>query len=186
MKMFELPETYKNDKALPLTFDLFEEETFYVFDGIHWMFLRSDQKTLNIVRKEVPLHQNGVQRTFEVQKTLGTTEIKLDVEIANVTIRVLTNAKNLDGHLFSEINENWKKDNLAEWKVCIDGKEGITLSGSLSGLETTECIDEMIYIKPQPEPKKLEWIPIFYTVDGDGVHVEERSEEAVTIWLMQP
>ena len=83
-------------------------------------------------------------------------------------------------------NENWKKDNLAEWKVCIDGKEGITLSGSLSGLETTECIDEMIYIKPQPEPKKLEWIPIFYTVDGDGVHVEERSEEAVTIWLMQP
>lgn len=44
----------------------------------------------------------------------------------------------------------------------------------------------MIYIKPQPEPKKLEWIPIFYTVDGDGVHVEERSEEAVTIWLMQP
>ena len=186
MKMFELPETYKNDKALPLTFDLFEEETFYVFDGIHWMFLRSDQKTLNIVREEVPLHQNGVQRTFEVQKTLGTTEIKLDVEIANVTIRVLTNAKNLDGHLFSEINENWKKDNLAEWKVCIDGKEGITLSGSLSGLETTECIDEMIYIKPQPEPKKLEWIPIFYTVDGDGVHVEERSEEAVTIWLMQP
>ncbi len=150
------------------------------------MFLRSDQKTLNIVREEVPLHQNGVQRTFEVQKTLGTTEIKLDVEIANVTIRVLTNAKNLDGHLFSEINENWKKDNLAEWKVCIDGKEGITLSGSLSGLETTECIDEMIYIKPQPEPKKLEWIPIFYTVDGDGVHVEERSEEAVTIWLMQP
>ena len=150
------------------------------------MFLRSDQKTLNIVRKEVPLHQNGVQRTFEVQKTLGTTEIKLDVEIGNVTIRVLTNAKNLDGHLFSEINENWKKDNLAEWKVCIDGKEGITLSGSLSGLETTECIDEMIYIKPQPEPKKLEWIPIFYTVDGDGVHVEERSEEAVTIWLMQP
>ena len=138
------------------------------------------------IEEEVPLHQNGVQRTFEVQKTLGTTEIKLDVEIANVTIRVLTNAKNLDGHLFSEINENWKKDNLAEWKVCIDGKEGITLSGSLSGLETTECIDEMIYIKPQPEPKKLEWIPIFYTVDGDGVHVEERSEEAVTIWLMQP
>ena len=75
---------------------------------------------------------------------------------------------------------------MAEWRVCIDGEEGIALSGNLEGLETTNCIDEMIYIKPQIEPKKLEWIPSFYIEDGDGVHVDERPEEAVTIWLTQP
>ena len=186
MKMFELQDMYKNEKILPLTFDLFEEETFYAFDGTHWRVLRGDQKTLNTVHVDVPLRSNEIQKTFGVQKTIGTTEIKLDVEISNVTIRVLTSMKSLDGHLFSGKNENWKKGNLAEWKVYIDGEEGIALSGNLNGLETTDCMDEMIYIKPQIEPKKLEWIPSFYMEDGDGVHIEERPEEAVTIWLTQP
>ena len=186
MKMFELQDMYKNEKILPLTFDLFEEETFYVFDGTHWLILRGSQEPLNTVHVDVPIRSNGIERTFEVQKTIGTTEIKLDVEISNVTIRVLTSMKSLDGHLFSGKNENWKKGNLAEWKVYIDGEEGIALSGNLNGLETTDCMDEMIYIKPQIEPKKLEWIPSFYMEDGDGVHVEERPEEAVTIWLTQP
>ena len=186
MKMFELQDMYKNEKILPLTFDLFEEETFYVFDGTHWLILRGSQEPLNTVHVDVPIRSNGIERTFEVQKTIGTTEIKLDVEISNVTIRVLTSMKSLDGHLFSGKNENWKKGNLAEWKVYIDGEEGIALSGNLNGLETTDCMDEMIYIKPQIEPKKLEWIPSFYMEDGDGVHVEERPEEAVTIWFTQP
>lgn len=186
MKMFELQDMYKNEKILPLTFDLFEEETFYVFDGTHWLILRGSQEPLNTVHVDVPIRSNEIEQTFEVQKTIGTTEIKLDVEISNVTIRVLTSMKSLDGHLFSGKNENWKKGNLAEWKVYIDGEEGIALSGNLNGLETTDCMDEMIYIKPQIEPKKLEWIPSFYMEDGDGVHVEERPEEAVTIWLTQP
>ena len=186
MKMFELQDMYKNEKILPLTFDLFEEETFYVFDGTHWLILRGSQEPLNTVHVDVPIRSNEIEQTFEVQKTIGTTEIKLDVEISNVTIRVLTSMKSLDGHLFSGKNENWKKGNLAEWKVYIDGEEGIALSGNLNGLETTDCMDEMIYIKPQIEPKKLEWIPSFYMEDGDGVHVDERPEEAVTIWLTQP
>ncbi len=186
MKMFELQDMYKNEKILPLTFDLFEEETFYAFDGTHWRVLRGDQKTLNTVHVDVPLRSNEIQKTFGVQKTIGTTEIKLDVEISNVTIRVLTSMKSLDGHLFSGKNENWKKGDLAEWRVCMDGEEGIALSGNLNGLETTDCMDEMIYIKPQIESKKLEWIPSFYMEDGDGVHIEERPEEAVTIWLTQP
>ena len=186
MKMFELQDMYKNEKILPLTFDLFEEETFYVFDGTHWLILRGSQEPLNTVHVDVPIRSNEIEQTFEVQKTIGTTEIKLDVEISNVTIRVLTSMKSLDGHLFSGKNENWKKGNLAEWKVYIDGEEGIALSGNLNGLETTDCMDEMIYIKPQIESKKLEWIPSFYMEDGDGVHVEERPEEAVTIWLTQP
>ena len=186
MKMFELQDMYKNEKILPLTFDLFEEETFYVFDGTHWRVLRGDQKTLNTVHVDVPLRSNEIQKTFGVQKTIGTTEIKLDVEISNVTIRVLTSMKSLDGHLFSGKNENWKKGDLAEWRVCMDGEEGIALSGNLNGLETTDCMDEMIYIKPQIEPKILEWFPSFYMEDGDGVHIEERPEEAVTIWLTQP
>ena len=186
MKMFELQDMYKNEKILPLTFDLFEEETFYVFDGTHWLILRGSQEPLNTVHVDVPIRSNEIEQTFEVQKTIGTTEIKLDVEISNVTIRVLTSMKSLDGHLFSGKNENWKKGNLAEWKVYIDGEEGIALSGNLNGLETTDCMDEMIYIKPQIEPKKLEWIPSFYMEDGDGVHIEERPEEAVTIWLTQP
>ena len=186
MKMFELQDMYKNEKILPLTFDLFEEETFYVFDGTHWLILRGSQEPLNTVHVDVPIRSNEIEQTFEVQKTIGTTEIKLDVEISNVTIRVLTSMKSLDGHLFSGKNENWKKGNLAEWKVYIDGEEGIALSGNLNGLETTDCMDEMIYIKPQIEPKKLEWIPSFYMENGDGVHVDERPEEAVTIWLTQP
>ena len=186
MKMFELQDMYKNEKILPLTFDLFEEETFYVFDGTHWLILRGSQEPLNTVHVDVPLRSNEIQKTFGVQKTIGTTEIKLDVEISNVTIRVLTSMKSLDGHLFSGKNENWKKGDLAEWRVCMDGEEGIALSGNLNGLETTDCMDEMIYIKPQIESKKLEWIPSFYMEDGDGVHVEERPEEAVTIWLTQP
>ena len=186
MKMFELQDMYKNEKILPLTFVLFEEETFYVFDGTHWLILRGSQEPLNTVHVDVPIRSNEIEQTFEVQKTIGTTEIKLDVEISNVTIRVLTSMKSLDGHLFSGKNENWKKGNLAEWKVYIDGEEGIALSGNLNGLETTDCMDEMIYIKPQIEPKKLEWIPSFYMEDGDGVHIEERPEEAVTIWFTQP
>ena len=186
MKMFELQDMYKNEKILPLTFDLFEEETFYVFDGTHWLILRGSQEPLNTVHVDVPIRSNGIEQTFEVQKTIGTTEIKLDVEISNVTIRVLTSMKSLDGHLFSGKNENWKKGDLAEWRVCMDGEEGIALSGNLNGLETTDCMDEMIYIKPQIESKKLEWIPSFYMEDGDGVHIEERPEEAVTIWLTQP
>ena len=186
MKMFELQDMYKNEKILPLTFDLFEEETFYVFDGTHWLILRGSQEPLNTVHVDVPLRSNEIQKTFGVQKTIGTTEIKLDVEISNVTIRVLTSMKSLDGHLFSGKNENWKKGDLAEWRVCMDGEEGIALSGNLNGLETTDCMDEMIYIKPQIESKKLEWIPSFYMEDGDGVHVEERPEEAGPIWLTQP
>lgn len=186
MKMFELQDMYKNEKILPLTFDLFEEETFYVFDGTHWLILRGSQEPLDTVHVDAPIRSNEIQRIFGVQKTVGTTEIKIDVEISNVTIQFSTNVKSLDGHLFSAKNENWKKGDLAEWRVCIDGEEGVALSGNLDGLETTNCIDEMIYIKPQIEPEKLEWIPSFYMEDGDGVHVDERPEEAVTIWLTQP
>ena len=186
MKMFELPDTYKDEMFLPLTFDLYEEETFYVFDGAHWLILRGSQEPLDTVHVDAPIRSNEIQRIFGVQKTVGTTEIKIDVEISNVTIRFSTNVKSLDGHLFSAKNENWKKGDLAEWRVCIDGEEGVALSGNLDGLETTNCIDEMIYVKPQIEPEKLEWIPSFYMEDGDGVHVDERPEEAVTIWLTQP
>lgn len=97
MKMFELPDTYKNKMFLPLTFDLYEEETFYVFDGAHWLILRGSQNHWIPFASMRPIRSNEIQRIFGVQKTLGTTEIKIDVEISNVMIRFSTNVKSLDG-----------------------------------------------------------------------------------------
>lgn len=186
VKQFDLPNALPNEETLPLEFSLFEEKTYHYFDGEHWYMLRGDQKDLGLVRVDVPLKHNDVQMKYHAEKTFESVQAAIDVEVTEVTIRATLEMKSLDGHLFSQKSENWKKGNVAELNLYVDGEEGIALSGGWEDCEATVCKGEIVYIRPNPLPEKLEWIPTYYTKDGDGSHLEERPEEAITIYLTEP
>ena len=73
---------------------------------------------------------------------------------------------------------------MAELNLHMDGEEPTPLSGKSSGMETTEYTEEMVYVKPNPLPTKLEWIPSYYMKEGNGQKLEIHQEEAITIELM--
>ena len=105
--------------------------------------------------------------------------------MTDATIRTVVRLKSLDGHVFSEESENWKAGDLAELNLHMDGEEPTPLSGKSSGMETTEYTEEMVYVKPNPLPTQLEWIPSFYAADNNGRDLEIHPEEAITIELTQ-
>lgn len=186
VKQFDLPIAVQNEETLPLDFALFEEKTYHYFDGEHWYMLRGNQKDLGLVRVDVPLKHNDVQMKYHAEKTFESVQAAIDVEVTEVTIRASFKMKSLDGHLFSQKSENWKKGNLAVLNLYVDGEEGIALSGGWDDRDATVCEGEIVYIKPNSPPEKLEWIPAYYTQDGSGFHLEERPEEAITIYLTEP
>ena len=181
MKMFDIPTAYQGAESLPMKFELFEEKTYYRYDGSHWFILRGEQKTEGNVSVDVPLESDEVLQTYGAEKTFGTVRAVIKAEITNTVIRTSVDMQSADGPVFSEKNENWKKGRLAELNLYIDGEAGVVLTGQSSGMETADYTEQMVYVKPWAEPKELTWIPVYYTADGDGVHLEERPEEAVTI-----
>lgn len=185
IKVFELPDEVLELETLPIEFDVFEERAYYSFEAGHVYEYRGEQKDYGRVRIDVPLRQNEMQADYHTEKTLNTVQVSADVAVMDATIRTVVRLKSLDGHVFSEESENWKAGNLAELNLHMDGEEPTLLSGKSSGMETTEYTEEMVYVKPNPLPTKLEWIPSFYAADDDGRDVEIHPEEAITIELAQ-
>ena len=185
IKVFELPDEVLGLEILPIEFDVFEERTYYSFEAGHVYEYRGEQKDYGRVRIDVPLRQNEMQADYHTEKTLNTVQVSADVAVMDATIRTVVRLKSLDGHVFSEESENWKAGNLAELNLHMDGEEPTLLSGKSSGMETTEYTEEMVYVKPNPLPTKLEWIPSFYAADDDGRDVEIHPEKAITIELAQ-
>ena len=184
IKVFELPDEVLGLEILPIEFDVFEERTYYSFEAGHVYEYRGEQKDYGRVRIDVPLRQNEMQADYHTEKTLNTVQVSADVAVTDVTIRTVVRLKSLDGHVFSEESENWKAGDLAELNLHMDGEEPTPLSGKSSGMETTEYTEEMVYVKPNPLPTKLEWIPSFYAADDDGRDLEIHPEKAITIELM--
>lgn len=185
IKVFELPDEVLGLEILPIEFDVFEERTYYSFEAGHVYEYRGEQKDYGRVRIDVPLRQNEMQADYHTEKTLNTVQVSADVAVTDVTIRTVVRLKSLDGHVFSEESENWKAGDLAELNLHMDGEEPTPLSGKSSGMETTEYTEEMVYVKPNPLPTKLEWIPSFYAADDDGRDLEIHPEKAITIELTQ-
>ena len=185
IKVFELPDEVLGLGILPIEFDVFEERTYYSFEAGHVYEYRGEQKDYGRVRLDVPLRQNEMQADYHTEKTLNTVQVSADVAVMDATIRTVVRLKSLDGHVFSEESENWKAGNLAELNLHMDGEEPTLLSGKSSGMETTEYTEEMVYVKPNPLPTKLEWIPSFYAADDDGRNLEIHPEKAITIELTQ-
>lgn len=185
IKVFELPDEVLELEILPIEFDVFEERTYYSFEAGHVYEYRGEQKDYGRVRIDVPLRQNEMQADYHTEKTLNTVQVSADVAVTDVTIRTVVRLKSLDGHVFSEESENWKAGDLAELNLHMDGEEPTPLSGKSSGMETTEYTEEMVYVKPNPLPTKLEWIPSFYAADDDGRDLEIHPEKAITIELTQ-
>ena len=185
IKVFELPDEVLGLEILPIEFDVFEERTYYSFEAGHVYKYRGEQKDYGRVRIDVPLRQNEMQADYHTEKTLNTVQVSADVAVMDVTIRTVVRLKSLDGHVFSEESENWKAGDLAELNLHMDGEEPTPLSGKSSGMETTEYTEEMVYVKPNPLPTKLEWIPSFYAADDDGRNLEIHPEKAITIELTQ-
>jgi hypothetical protein len=185
IKVFELPDEVLGLEILPIEFDVFEERTYYNFEAGHVYEYRGEQKDYGRVRIDVPLRQNEMQADYHTEKTLNTVQVSADVAVTDVTIRTVVRLKSLDGHVFSEESENWKAGDLAELNLHMDGEEPTPLSGKSSGMETTEYTEEMVYVKPNPLPTKLEWIPSFYAADDDGRDLEIHPEKAITIELTQ-
>lgn len=184
IKVFELCDEVLGLEILPIEFDVFEERTYYSFEAGHVYEYRGEQKDYGRVRIDVPLRQNEMQADYHTEKTLNTVQVSADVAVTDVTIRTVVRLKSLDGHVFSEESENWKAGDLAELNLHMDGEEPTPLSGKSSGMETTEYTEEMVYVKPNPLPTKLEWIPSFYAADDDGRDLEIHPEKAITIELM--
>lgn len=184
IKVFELPEEALELEILPIEFDVFEERAYYSFEAGHAYEYRGEQKDYGRVRIDVPLRQNETQADYRTEKTLNTVQVSADVAVTDATIRTVVRLKSLDGHVFSEESENWKAGDLAELNLHMDGEEPTPLSGKSSGMETTEYTEEMVYVKPNPLPTKLEWIPSFYAADDNGRDLEIHPEEAITIELM--
>ena len=184
IKVFELPDEVLELEILPIEFDVFEERTYYSFEAGHVYEYRGEQKDYGRVRIDVPLRQNEMQADYHTEKTLNTVQVSADVAVTDVTIRTVVRLKSLDGHVFSEESENWKAGDLAELNLHMDGEEPTPLSGKSSGMETTEYTEEMVYVKPNPLPTQLEWIPSFYAADNNGRDLEIHPEEAITIELM--
>lgn len=185
IKVFELPDEVLELEILPIEFDVFEERTYYSFEAGHVYEYRGEQKDYGRVRIDVPLRQNEMQADYHTEKTLNTVQVSADVAVTDVTIRTVVRLKSLDGHVFSEESENWKAGDLAELNLHMDGEEPTPLSGKSSGMETTEYTEEMVYVKPNPLPTKLEWVPSFYAADDDGRDLEIHPEKAITIELTQ-
>ena len=185
IKVFELPDEVLGLEILPIEFDVFEERTYYSFEAGHVYEYRGEQKDYGRVRIDVPLRQNEMQADYHTEKTLNTVQVSADVAVTDVTIRTVVRLKSLDGHVFSEESENWKAGDLAELNLHMDGEEPTPLSGKSSGMETTEYTEEMVYVKPNLLPTKLEWIPSFYAADDDGRDLEIHPEKAITIELAQ-
>lgn len=185
IKVFELPDEVLELETLPIEFDVVEERAYYSFEAGHVYEYRGEQKDYGRVRIDVPLRQNEMQADYHTEKTLNTVQVSADVAVMDATIRTVVRLKSLDGHVFSEESENWKAGNLAELNLHMDGEEPTLLSGKSSGMETTEYTEEMVYVKPNPLPTKLEWIPSFYAADDDGRDVEIHPEKAITIELAQ-
>lgn len=185
IKVFELPDEVLELEILPIEFDVFEERAYYSFEAGHVYEYRGEQKDYGRVRIDVPLRQNEMQADYHTEKTLNTVQVSADVAVMDATIRTVVRLKSLDGHVFSEESENWKAGDLAELNLHMDGEEPTPLSGKSSGMETTEYTEEMVYVKPNPLPTKLEWIPSFYAADNNGRDLEIHPEEAITIELTQ-
>lgn len=185
IKVFELPDEVLELEILPIEFDVFEERTYYSFEAGHVYEYRGEQKDYGRVRIDVPLRQNEMQADYHTEKTLNTVQVSADVAVTDATIRTVVRLKSLDGHVFSEESENWKAGDLAELNLHMDGEEPTPLSGKSSGMETTEYTEEMVYVKPNPLPTQLEWIPSFYAADNNGRDLEIHPEEAITIELTQ-
>lgn len=185
IKVFELPEEALELEILPIEFDVFEERAYYSFEAGHAYEYRGEQKDYGRVRIDVPLRQNETQADYRTEKTLNTVQVSADVAVTDATIRTVVRLKSLDGHVFSEESENWKAGDLAELNLHMDGEEPTPLSGKSSGMETTEYTEEMVYVKPNPLPTQLEWIPSFYAADNNGRDLEIHPEKAITIELAQ-
>ena len=185
IKVFELPDEVLGLEILPIEFDVFEERTYYSFEAGHVYEYRGEQKDYGRVRIDVPLRQNEMQADYHTEKTLNTVQVSADVAVTDATIRTVVRLKSLDGHVFSEESENWKAGDLAELNLHMDGEEPTPLSGKSSGMETTEYTEEMVYVKPNPLPTQLEWIPSFYAADNNGRDLEIHPEKAITIELTQ-
>lgn len=185
IKVFELPEEALELEILPIEFDVFEERAYYSFEAGHAYEYRGEQKDYGRVRIDVPLRQNETQADYHTEKTLNTVQVSADVAVTDATIRTVVRLKSLDGHVFSEESENWKAGDLAELNLHMDGEEPTPLSGKSSSMETTEYTEEMVYVKPNPLPTQLEWIPSFYAADNNGRDLEIHPEEAITIELTQ-
>ena len=185
IKVFELPEEALELEILPIEFDVFEERAYYSFEAGHAYEYRGEQKDYGRVRIDVPLRQNETQADYRTEKTLNTVQVSADVAVTDATIRTGVRLKSLDGHVFSEESENWKAGDLAELNLHMDGEEPTPLSGKSSGMETTEYTEEMVYVKPNPLPTQLEWIPSFYAADNNGRDLEIHPEKAITIELAQ-
>ena len=56
------------------------------------------------------------------------------------------------------------------------------VNGTIVFFNEAEAVCDLDAPEPEQLPEKLEWIPCYYTETG----TEDRNEEAVTIWLMQP
>lgn len=185
IKVFELPDEVLGLEILPIEFDVFEERAYYSFEAGHVYEYRGEQKDYGRVRIDVPLRQNETQADYHTEKTLNTVQVSADVAVMDATIRTVVRLKSLDGHVFSEESENWKAGDLAELNLHMDGEEPTPLSGKSSGMETTEYTEEMVYVKPNPLPTQLEWIPSFYAADNNGRDLEIHPEKAITIELAQ-
>ena len=184
MKMFELPDGVSEKESLPIEFDVCEEEIYYSFEAGHVYEYRGKQKDYGRVRIDIPLKKNEIQAEYHTEKTLNTVQVSVDAAVMDATICTTVRLKSMDGHVFSEEGKNWKAGDLAELNLYMDGEEAAILSGESSGMETTEYTEEMTIVKLNPLPAKLEWIPSYYTEDGNGSRLEVRPEEAITIELM--
>lgn len=100
--------------------------------------------------------------------------------ISDVKIHVRANLKSLDGLRLDA--KSYEAGVMMDGGLYLDGKPMHPISGMDEGLETTDWTMENDYTRPEQLPEKLEWIPCYYTETG----TEDRNEEAVTIWLMQP
>lgn len=185
IKVFELPDSVLEKESLSIEFDVFEEETYYNFEEGNIYEYRGEQKDDGRVRIDVPLKRNETQAEYYAEKTLNAVQVSVDAVVTDATVCTVVKLKSLDGQVFSEKSENWKAGDLAELTLYIDGEEAATLSGKSSGMETTEYTEETKAVKPNSLPAKLEWIPSYYTENGNGVRLETRPEEAITIELTQ-
>ena len=179
MKEFELPETLKNETSIALDFVLYRAAKYDVFDGEQWV-RQQGERTETRIRVDVPLNANEATETYHAERTFPSYRVAVDVTISDVKIHVKAHLTSLDGHPLGR--EKLEAGEMMDGGLYLGGQPMNPISGMDEGLETTDWTMENDYTRPEQLPEKLEWIPCYYTETG----TEDRNEEAVTIWLMQP